>query len=86
MLLIDANEDVYKGPFADHLAEEGVDMECAYFKLHLERMPESHTTLPLLGCFVTPGIDVESTSSGTLDSAWATTEAPTLLTSCSSPL
>ena len=59
MLFIDANEDVYKGPFANHLAEEDVDMECAYFRVHLQKMSPSHSSLPIIGCFVTPSIDVE---------------------------
>ena len=58
LLLIDANEDIYKGPFADHLAK--VEMECAYFRLHQRKMPPSHSSLPIMACLVTAGVDVES--------------------------
>ena len=61
VLVIDANEDVYKGPFAEHLASIGVDMTCAYQKVHKQKMPSSHQSgsLPIMGIFVTPGITCE---------------------------
>ena len=60
MLLINANEDIYKGPFADNLVEDGVEMECAYFRLHQHKIPTSKATLPIMGCLVAAGVDIES--------------------------
>ena len=35
-------------------------MECAYFRLHQRKMPPSHSSLPIMACLATPGVDVES--------------------------
>ena len=58
---MDANKDVYKSLFAKHLASIGVDMTCAYQKVHKQKMLSSHQSgsLPIKGIFVTPGIDCE---------------------------
>ena len=55
------NKDVYKGPFAKHLASIGVDMTCAYQKVHKQKMPSSHQSgsLPIMGIFVKPYIICE---------------------------
>ena len=59
VLMIDANEDVYKGKFADAIAEPGVELESAYDRVHEKRMPSSHIrgSKALMGIFVSPGID-----------------------------
>ena len=58
VLFIDANKDIYKGPFANILAE--VEMECAYFRKHQRKMPPSHGSLPIMACLATADVDVES--------------------------
>ena len=35
-------------------------MECAYFRKHKCRMPPSHSSLPIMACLCTAGVDVES--------------------------
>ena len=57
--MIDANENVYKGKFADAMAEPGVELESAYDRVHEKRMPSSHIrgSKALMGIFVSPGID-----------------------------
>ena len=47
VLVIDASEDVYKGPFAEHLASIGVNMTCAYQKMHKQKMLHSHQSSSL---------------------------------------
>ena len=44
ILVIDAKEDVYKGLFAEHLVDIGVEMTCAYKKIHKQRIWYHHPT------------------------------------------
>ena len=54
------NKYIYMGPFANYLAKEGVDLEYTYFKVHQQKMPPSHSSLPIMGIFVSPGIYCKS--------------------------
>ena len=42
VLMIDANEDVYKGKFAKAIAKPGVELDSAYDQVHENMMPSSH--------------------------------------------
>ena len=42
VLMIDANKEVYKGKFADVIAQPGIELESAYDRVHEKRMPSSH--------------------------------------------
>ena len=59
VLAIDANEPVYKGKFADRLADKKVNMVSAYTRVHNEEMPASHMrgSKAIMGLFVSPGVD-----------------------------
>ena len=62
LLLIDANENVYKGRFARRLADKKVNLKSVYTHLHKKKMPFSHITgkQPIMGAFASPGVDSSS--------------------------
>ena len=59
VLMIDANENVYKGKCADAITKPDIELESAYDRVHKKRMPSSHIRVSkaLMGIFVSPGID-----------------------------
>ena len=59
VLMIDANEDVYKGKLSDTIAKPGIELESAYDQVHEKQIPSSHSkgSKALMGIFASPGIN-----------------------------
>ena len=59
VLMIDANEGVYKGKFAKAIAKQRVNLKSAYARVHEEKMPSSYIrgSKALMGVYISPGID-----------------------------
>ena len=62
ILAIDANENVYKGKFADGLNQAGVKLDSAFTRIHKTQMPASYIagSEPIMAILVSPDVDVES--------------------------
>ena len=62
ILAIDANENVYKGKFAEGLNQAGVKLDSAFTRIHKTQMPASHITgsEPIMAFLVSPDVDVDS--------------------------
>lgn len=59
VLAIDENEPVYKGKFANRLADPNINLESAYTCVHNEKMPPSHAdgSESIMGLYATPDVD-----------------------------